>query len=164
MTQPLIDIPLTTLDGKPTSLAEYADNAVLVVNVASKCGLTPQYAALEQLAQSYGPRGLTVIGVPCNQFMGQEPGSAEEIAQFCSATYGVTFPLLAKTDVNGDDRHPLYAELTQTADADGKAGDIQWNFEKFLLAPGAMVVKRFRPTVEPDAPEVISAIEAVLPR
>jgi len=164
MTQPLTDIPLTTLDGKPTSLADYADGVVLVVNVASKCGLTPQYTALERLAQTYGERGLTVIGVPCNQFMGQEPGSAEEIAQFCSATYGVTFPLLAKTDVNGDDRHPLYAELTRFADAEGKAGDIQWNFEKFLLAPGATVVNRFRPTTEPDAPEVTGAIEAVLPR
>jgi glutathione peroxidase len=159
----LTDIPLTTLDGTPTSLADYADGAVLVVNVASKCGLTPQYAALEQLARDYKDRGLTVIGVPCNQFMGQEPGSAEEIQQFCSSTYGVTFPLLAKSDVNGDDRHPLYAELTQAADADGAAGDIQWNFEKFLLAPGAAVVNRFRPTVAPDSPEVIAAIEAVLP-
>ncbi|MGB8407168.1 MAG: glutathione peroxidase [Mycobacterium sp.] len=159
----LTDIPLTTLDGTPTSLADYADGAVLVVNVASKCGLTPQYAALEQLARDYKDRGLTVIGVPCNQFMGQEPGSAEEIQQFCSSTYGVTFPLLAKSDVNGDDRHPLYTELTQAADADGAAGDIQWNFEKFLLAPGAAVVNRFRPTVAPDSPEVIAAIEAVLP-
>ncbi len=160
----LSDISLTTLDGKPTSLAEFADGPVLVVNVASKCGLTPQYTALEQLAKDYGDRGLTVIGVPCNQFMGQEPGSAEEIREFCSTTYGVTFPLLEKVDVNGADRHPLYAGLTQTADADGEAGDIQWNFEKFLLAPGGEVVNRFRPRTEPDAPEVISAIEAVLPR
>ena len=159
----LVDIPLTTLDGRATSLADYADRAVLVVNVASKCGLTPQYVALEKLAQDYGDRGLTVLGVPCNQFMGQEPGTAEEIATFCSTTYGVTFPLLAKTDVNGADRHPLYAELTQTADAEGAAGDVQWNFEKFLLAPGASVVNRFRPTTVPDAPEVIAAIEAVLP-
>jgi glutathione peroxidase len=159
----LTDIALTTLDGKPTALAEYADRAILVVNVASKCGLTPQYTALEKLAQDYGDRGLTVIGVPCNQFMGQEPGSAEEIAEFCSATYGVTFPLLEKTDVNGADRHPLYAELTKATDADGEAGDIQWNFEKFLLAPGGVVVNRFRPRTEPDAPEVVGAIEAVLP-
>jgi glutathione peroxidase len=159
----LTDIPLTTLDGKPTALANYADRAILLVNVASKCGLTPQYTALEKLAQDYGDRGLTVIGVPCNQFMGQEPGSADEIAEFCSSTYGVTFPLLEKTDVNGADRHPLYAELTKAADADGEAGDIQWNFEKFLLAPGGDVVNRFRPRTEPDAPEVISAIEAVLP-
>lgn len=159
----LNDIPLTTLDGKPTTLAELATGAALVVNVASKCGLTPQYSALEKLAQDYAARGLTVVGVPCNQFMGQEPGSAEEIQTFCSTTYGVTFPLLAKTDVNGADRHPLYAELTEAADADGEAGDIQWNFEKFLLAPGGTVTNRFRPRTEPDAPEVIAAIEAVLP-
>ncbi|BBZ09042.1 glutathione peroxidase [Mycolicibacterium doricum] len=160
----LLDIELNTLDGTSTSLRELADGAVLVVNVASKCGLTPQYSALEKLAQDYGDRGLTVIGVPCNQFMGQEPGTAEEIQTFCSTTYGVTFPLLAKTDVNGADRHPLYAELTQTPDGSGEAGEVQWNFEKFLLAPGGQVVNRFRPRTEPDAPEVISAIEAVLPK
>ncbi|MCV7176227.1 glutathione peroxidase [Mycolicibacterium sphagni] len=159
----LTDIPLTTLTGASTSLADYADRAVLLVNVASKCGLTPQYAALEQLARDYADRGLTVIGVPCNQFMGQEPGTAEEIQTFCSTTYGVTFPLLAKTDVNGSDRHPLYAELTTFADGDGEAGDIQWNFEKFVIAPGGTVVNRFRPRTEPDAPEVVAAIEAVLP-
>jgi glutathione peroxidase len=161
---PLTDIALTTLDGRPTTLAELADGAVLVVNVASKCGLTPQYTALEQLAKDYGDHGLTVIGVPCNQFMGQEPGTAEEIQAFCSTTYGVTFPLLAKTDVNGPDRHPLYAELTKTPDDGGEAGDVQWNFEKFLLAADGQVVKRFRPRTVPDAPEVIAAIEAVLPR
>lgn len=160
----LKNIALTTLDGRSTTLAELSDGATLVVNVASKCGLTPQYTALEKLAKDYGERGLTVVGVPCNQFMGQEPGTADEIQEFCSTTYGVTFPLLAKTDVNGDDRHPLYAELTKTADAEGQAGDIQWNFEKFLLSPGGEVVQRFRPRTEPDAPEVISAIEAVLPR
>jgi glutathione peroxidase len=160
----LTDIALTKLDGTPTTLAELAGGAVLVVNVASKCGLTPQYSALEKLAKDYGDRGLTVIGVPCNQFMGQEPGTAEEIQTFCSATYGVTFPLLGKTDVNGADRHPLFAELTKTPDASGEAGDVQWNFEKFLLAPGGAVVKRFRPRTEPDAPEVVEAIEAVLPR
>lgn len=160
----LNDIPLTTLDGQPTTLAELSDGATLVVNVASKCGLTPQYTALERLAKDYRDRGLTVIGVPCNQFMGQEPGTAEEIQEFCSTTYGVTFPLLAKTDVNGADRHPLYAELTKAADAEGSAGDIQWNFEKFLITPGGEVVNRFRPRTEPDAPEVVSAIEAVLPR
>jgi glutathione peroxidase len=157
------EIALTTLDGRGTSLADYADRAVLVVNVASKCGLTPQYSALERLAQDYAERGLTVIGVPCNQFMGQEPGTAEEIQAFCSSTYGVTFPLLAKTEVNGAGRHPLYAELTKTPDAAGEAGDVQWNFEKFLIAPGGAVVKRFRPRTEPDAPEVVEAIEAVLP-
>lgn len=157
------EIALTTLDGRPTSLADYGDRAVLVVNVASKCGLTPQYSSLEQLARDYEERGLMVVGVPCNQFMGQEPGTAEEIQAFCSTTYGVTFPLLAKTEVNGPDRHPLYTELTKTPDADGQAGDVQWNFEKFLIAPGGKVVNRFRPRTAPDAPEVIAAIEAALP-
>jgi glutathione peroxidase len=164
MTQPVTDIALTTLAGEPTTLAQYAEGPVLIVNVASKCGLTPQYTALERLARDYGDRGLTVIGVPCNQFMGQEPGSPEEIQSFCSTSYGVTFPLLAKVDVNGSDRHPLYAELTKVADAEGAAGDVQWNFEKFLLAPGGEVVSRFRPRTEPDTPEVIGAIEALLPR
>jgi glutathione peroxidase len=160
----LKDIALKTLDGKPVTLTDLSDGATLIVNVASKCGLTPQYTALEKLAKDYGGRGLTVVGVPCNQFMGQEPGTAEEIQEFCSTTYGVTFPLLEKTDVNGDARHPLYAELTEAADAEGQAGDIQWNFEKFLVNPAGEVVNRFRPRTEPDAPEVISAIEAVLPR
>lgn len=160
----LTEIPLTTLDGRPTTLAELADGAVLIVNVASKCGLTPQYTALEQLAKDYRDRGLTVVGVPCNQFMGQEPGTAEEIQTFCSTNYGVTFPLLEKTDVNGAGRHPLYAELTRVADDSGESGDVQWNFEKFLVAPDGNVVKRFRPRTVPDDPEVISAIEDVLPR
>ena len=160
----LTEIPLKTLEGEPTTLGQLADGAALVVNVASKCGLTPQYAALEELAKDYRDRGLTVIGVPCNQFMGQEPGTPEEIREFCSTTYGVSFPLLEKTDVNGENRHPLYAELTKTPDDGGEAGDVQWNFEKFLIAPGGKVVRRFRPRTEPDAPEVISAIEEVLPR
>ncbi|WP_406509626.1 glutathione peroxidase [Streptomyces sp. NBC_00212] len=159
----LYDIPLRTLTGEPTSLADYKGRAVLLVNVASKCGLTPQYAGLERLQKEYGDRGLTVLGVPCNQFGGQEPGTAEEIGTFCSATYGVTFPLLEKTDVNGEGRHPLYAELTKTADADGEAGDIQWNFEKFLLSPRGEVAARIRPRTEPEAPEVVALIEANLP-
>jgi len=159
----LTDIALTTLDGRATTLAELADGAALVVNVASKCGLTPQYTALEQLAKDYGDRGLTVIGVPCNQFMGQEPGTAEEIQTFCSTNYGVTFPLLAKADVNGDDRHPLYAELTKAPDDSGESGDIQWNFEKFLVSPEGQVVGRFRPMTDPEAPELVSAIESQLP-
>nr|WSZ94778.1 glutathione peroxidase [Streptomyces sp. NBC_00857] len=159
----LYDIPLNTLTGEPTSLAAYEGKAVLLVNVASKCGLTPQYAGLERLQQQYGDRGFTVLGVPCNQFAGQEPGSAEEIGTFCSATYGVTFPLLEKTDVNGETRHPLYEELTRTADAEGTAGDVQWNFEKFLLSPKGEVVARIRPRTEPEAPEVVAAIEAQLP-
>ena len=160
----LKDIAVTTLDGQQATLAQLSDGATLVVNVASKCGLTPQYTALEKLAKDYGERGLTVVGVPCNQFMGQEPGTAEEIQTFCSQNYGVTFPLLEKTDVNGEDRHQLYTELTKAVDSDGQAGDIQWNFEKFLVAPDGAVVNRFRPRTEPDASEVISAIEAVLPR
>ncbi|MFI5757737.1 glutathione peroxidase [Streptomyces sp. NPDC051569] len=159
----LYDIPLQTLTGEPTSLAAYQGQAVLLVNVASKCGLTPQYAGLERLQQQYGDRGFTVLGVPCNQFAGQEPGSSEEIRTFCSATYGVSFPLLAKTDVNGESRHPLYAELTKAADAAGEAGDVAWNFEKFLIGAGGDVVSRFRPTTEPEAPEVVAAIEAQLP-
>ena len=156
------EIPLTTLDGDATSLAAFEGKTILVVNVASKCGLTPQYEGLERLQQKYGARGFTVVGVPCNQFMGQEPGTAEDIKTFCSTTYGVTFPLMAKTDVNGDARHPLYAELTQVADADGEAGDIQWNFEKFLIAPDGTVSARFRPRTEPEADDVITAIESHL--
>jgi glutathione peroxidase len=155
----LADIPLTTLDGNPTSLADYDGRALLVVNVASKCGLTPQYGALEQLARDYTDRGLTVIGVPCNQFMGQEPGTPEEIATFCSSTYGVSFPLTEKIDVNGEDRHRLYTELTAVADETGDAGDVQWNFEKFLVGADGSVT-RFRPTVDPEADEIIAAIES----
>ncbi|MFI2371310.1 glutathione peroxidase [Streptomyces sp. NPDC018833] len=158
---PLFDIPLRTLTGEPTSLADHSGKAVLVVNVASRCGLTPQYEGLERLQKTYGDRGFSVLGVPCNQFAGQEPGSAEEIGAFCSATYGVTFPMLEKTDVNGEGRHPLYTELTKTADAEGEAGDVQWNFEKFLVSPRGEVT-RFRPRTEPEAPEVVAAIEALL--
>jgi glutathione peroxidase len=136
----------------------------LVVNVASQCGLTPQYAGLENLQRRYADRNFTVLGVPCNQFAGQEPGTAEEIATFCSATYGVTFPLTEKVEVNGPGRHPLYDELTTTPDAEGAAGDIQWNFEKFLVAPDGTVVGRFRPRTEPTSPEVVAAVEAALPR
>jgi glutathione peroxidase len=160
----LYDIPLHTLDGKPTSLAEYRGKALLVVNVASKCGLTPQYEGLEHLQKRFADRGFTVLGVPCNQFGGQEPGSAEEIQTFCSTTYGVTFPMLAKTDVNGPDRHPLYAELTQVADAEGEAGDITWNFEKFLVDADGTVAARFRPRTLPESDEVTAAIEARLPQ
>ncbi|WP_035851324.1 glutathione peroxidase [Kitasatospora azatica] len=159
----LYDIPLHTLAGQPASLADYKGKAVLLVNVASKCGLTPQYAGLERLQQQYAGRGFTVLGVPCNQFAGQEPGSADEIQTFCSTTYGVSFPLLEKLDVNGDDRHPLYAALTGFADAEGAAGDIQWNFEKFLISPDGAVVGRFRPRTEPEDAAVVAAIEAQLP-
>ena len=160
----LLDVPVTTLDGEPTTLgALTAGRAALVVNVASRCGLTPQYAGLEKLHEEYADRGFTVIGVPCNQFRGQEPGTSEEIAEFCSATYGVTFPMTEKVDVNGSGAHPLYQRLNAVPDATGGAGDVQWNFEKFLLDGAGEVVGRFRPKTEPDAPEVRAAIEAVLP-
>jgi glutathione peroxidase len=159
----LYDLPLTTLDGRATSLAEHAGDALLIVNVASRCGLTPQYTGLEELQATYGDRGLTVVGFPCNQFGGQEPGSSEEIATFCSATYGVSFPMFEKVDVNGDDRHPLYQRLVETPDADGQAGDVQWNFEKFLVDADGGVVARFRPTTEPQDPALVAAVEASLP-
>jgi glutathione peroxidase len=159
----LREVPLRTLSGESTTLADLVgDRAVLLVNVASKCGLTPQYSGLVELHESFGPRGLSVVGVPCNQFMGQEPGTAEEIQEFCSTTYGVDFPLLEKTDVNGDQRHALYQQLVQTPDAEGNAGDIQWNFEKFLIDRDGKVAGRFRPRTTPEAPELVAAIEAVL--
>ena len=158
------DLTISALDGSPLDLGALDGKAVLVVNVASRCGLTPQYRGLEELQERYGERGFTVLGVPCNQFAGQEPGSAEEIATFCSAPYGVTSPLTEKVEVNGPGRHPLYDALTTTPDADGAAGDVQWNFEKFLVAPGGQVVGRFRPRTEPTEPEVVAAVEAVLPR
>ena len=159
----IFDLPIRTLSGEPASLAEQKGKALLLVNVASKCGLTPQYEGLERLHERYAGRGFAVLGFPCNQFGGQEPGTAEDIATFCSTTYGVTFPMYEKIDVNGQGRHPLYAELTQAADAAGEAGDIQWNFEKFLVSPTGAVVARYRPATVPEAPEVVSAIEANLP-
>ena len=160
----LYDHPIKTLQGAPASLKAYAGKALLIVNVASKCGLTPQYRGLEELQEKYAARGFSVIGVPCNQFGGQEPGTAEQIETFCSTTYGVTFPLLEKIDVNGPHRHPLYGELTAVPDSTGKAGDIQWNFEKFLVAADGKSGQRFRPRTEPSDPALIAAIEASLPR
>ena len=153
---------LSSLDGQPDVLAQVKDKVTLIVNVASKCGLTPQYEALEAMHKKYASRGFTVLGVPCNQFMGQEPGTADEIRTFCSSTYGVTFPLSEKIEVNGDGRHALYAELTSHADADGVDGDIRWNFEKFLVNRSGQVVARFGPQVVPDADAVVAAIEAAL--
>ena len=159
----LLDLPVTTLAGEPTTLgALTAGRAALVVNVASRCGLTPQYAQLEELHEEYAARGFTVLGVPCNQFAGQEPGTAEEISTFCSATYGVTFPMTEKLEVNGDDAAPLYRRLTEVPDAAGEAGPVQWNFEKFVLDAQGQVVGRFRPRTEPTAPEVRAAVEAAL--
>ena len=159
----LYDIPVKTLSGEDSSLGAHAGKTLLVVNVASKCGLTPQYAALEALHERLADRGFAVVGFPCNQFMGQEPGTAEEIEEFCSTTYGVTFPMFEKIEVNGEGRHPIYDELTAVPDADGAAGDVQWNFEKFLLGPDGSVLARFRPRTVPDDPEVLAAIEKTLP-
>jgi glutathione peroxidase len=159
----IFDSDISALDGAPLDLDDLSGKAVLIVNVASRCGLTPQYEGLEKLHERYRDQGFTVLGVPCNQFGQQEPGSPEEIATFCSTTYGVTFPMTEKVEVNGPGRHPLYQQLTTKPDADGQAGDVQWNFEKFLISPEGEIVARFRPKVVPDAAEVISAVESVLP-
>jgi glutathione peroxidase len=156
-----LNTTLSALDG--TELPDLAGKADLVVNVASKCGLTPQYEGLERLQQRFAGPAFTVLGVPCNQFGGQEPGSPTEIATFCSLTYGATFPLTEKIDVNGPSRHPLYSVLASTADAEGAAGDVQWNFEKFLVAPDGTVKARFRPQTQPESEEVLAAIAEVLP-
>jgi glutathione peroxidase len=159
----IYDIPINTLGGDAASLGEHKGKALLIVNVASKCGLTPQYTGLEELHEKYGDRGFAVLGFPCNQFGAQEPGSSDEIATFCSTTYGVTFPMYEKVEVNGDDRHAIYDELTKTADGEGYTGDIRWNFEKFLVAPSGEIVARFSPIVTPEAPELVEAIESALP-
>ena len=157
------DIPVRTLNGQDASLGDLAGTTLLVVNVASKCGLTPQYAGLQRLHDQFRERGFAVVGFPCNQFGGQEPGTPEEIGEFCSVNYGVSFPMFEKIEVNGPGRHPLYAELTAVPDAAGEAGDIEWNFEKFLVGPDGAVIARFRPLTEPEDPAVVSAIEASLP-
>jgi glutathione peroxidase len=155
------DVPLTTIEGEATSLGAFDDKVLMIVNVASRCGLAPQYEKLEALQKTYGDRGFTVLGFPSNQFL-QELGTEEKIAEYCSATWGVTFPMFEKVRVNGKNQHPLYAELTKTPDADGKAGRVTWNFEKFVVTPGGDV-HRFRPQTQPDAPEIISVIEGALP-
>jgi glutathione peroxidase len=156
------DISVNTLSGQPSTIGDHAGKTLLIVNVASKCGLTPQYTALQQIHDRYADQGFEVLGFPCNQFGGQEPGSAGEIEEFCSLNYGVTFPMFEKIDVNGPDRHPLYDELTRTADVEGHDGDIRWNFEKFLVSPGGEVVARYSPVVVPDDPTIIADIEAQL--
>lgn len=159
----LLDVKIARLDGTPATLGELTGGKpALLVNVASKCGLTPQYAGLERLQEQYGDRGFTVVGFPCNQFLGQEPGSSEEIAEFCSATYGVTFPLAEKIDVNGEDRHPVYQGLVATPNETGATGDVTWNFEKFLIDAGGTVVARFSPQVEPEDARVVAAVEGLL--
>ena len=158
----IFEHPISTLQGEPGSLADHDGEVLLLVNVASRCGLTPQYTGLEQLQRSYGDRGFSVVGFPCNQFGGQEPGTATEIETFCSTTYGVSFPMTEKIDVNGPRRHPIYDALTQVADATGHDGDIRWNFEKFLVTPDGSIA-RFGPMTTPDDPALVAAIEAALP-
>ena len=159
----ILEAKIARLDGTSATLGEITGGRpALLVNVASKCGLTPQYTGLEELQERFADRGFTVVGLPCNQFMGQEPGSAEEIQEFCSSTYGVTFPLTEKIDVNGDDRHEIYDELAGSPDEQGEAGDVQWNFEKFLIAADGAVISRFRPQVEPGDERLVDAIEAML--
>jgi glutathione peroxidase len=159
----LLSHPIARLDGTASTLGEITDGRVtLLVNVASRCGMTPQYTALEALHEKYADRGFTVVGVPCNQFGGQEPGTAEEIAEFCSSTYGVTFPMTEKIEVNGEGRHPVYAELVEVPREDGSSGDVAWNFEKFLLSADALPLGRFAFRTAPDDPQVITAIESAL--
>lgn len=159
----ILDAPIARLDGTPTTLGEITGGQpALLVNVASKCGLTPQYTGLEQLHEQLAGRGFSVVGLPCNQFGGQEPGSSEEIAEFCSATYGVTFPMTEKVEVNGEGRHEIYQALVETPDENGKAGDITWNFEKFLVDGSGAVVARFSPGVEPGDPRLVAAVESQL--
>lgn len=160
---PMWNASIKTLRGKPMTLADHKGKALLLVNVASECGLTPQYAALEQLQKKYEAKGFTVIGFPCNQFGGQEPGTADEIEKFCSVNYGITFPITEKIEVNGETRHDIYKSLTQVADASGHQGDIRWNFEKFLVSADGTKVTRFSPKTTPDDPAMVSAIEAALP-
>ena len=161
---PMWNVPLKTLDGKDAKLADFKGKALMLVNVASKCGLTPQYTTLEALQKKYAAQGFTVIGFPCNQFGGQEPGSAEEIQQFCSTNYGITFPIMEKIEVNGPGRHEVYKTLTAIKDTTGKDGDIHWNFEKFVVSADGTQITRFSPKTTPDDPAVIAAVEAALPK
>jgi glutathione peroxidase len=162
--EPMWTAAINTLKGKPTTLAAYKGKALMIVNVASQCGNTPQYATLEALQKKYEPKGFTVIGFPCNQFGGQEPGSAEEIQTFCATNYGITFPIMEKIEVNGDKRHDIYKALTPIADAKGHTGDIRWNFEKFVVSADGTKITRFDPRTTPDDPTVIAAVEASLPK
>ena len=159
----ILDEPIARLDGTPSTLGDIvAGRPALLVNVASKCGLTPQYTGLEELQKTYGDERFTVVGIPCNQFYGQEPGSAEEIAEFCSASYGVTFPMTEKVEVNGEDRHEIFRELVDLPNEKGETGDVSWNFEKFLIDAQGRPVARFRPKVEPDDPRLVAAIDELL--
>jgi len=160
----IFDVDIDRLGGGGADLPALRGRAVLIVNVASRCGLTPQYAGLQKLADAYADRGLVVLGVPCNQFAGQEPGSAADIEEFCQVNYGVAFPLTEKVDVNGPGRHPLYEELAQASDDTGYSGDIRWNFEKFVITPDGTVSARFAPQTAPDDPGLVAAVERALPR
>jgi glutathione peroxidase len=160
---PMWDAPIHTLQGKPATLGDFKGKALLLVNVASRCGLTPQYTALEALQKKYEAKGFTVIGFPSNQFGGQEPGTAQEIQSFCSVSYGVTFPMMEKIDVNGPARHDIYKALAPLADAEGHTGDIRWNFEKFVVSADGSKITRFSPRTTPDDPSIIAAVEAGLP-
>ena len=157
------DLPMRTLEGDPATLAEHKGKALLIVNVASRCGFTPQYEGLQALYERYRDRGLEILGFPCNQVLGQEPGTSEEIRSFCSTTYGVSFPLFRKLDVNGEERHPLYRQLTEVPDAAGAAGDVQWNFEKFLVSPEGEIVGRYRTMITPEDQTLVADIERTLP-
>ncbi|MDU0479856.1 glutathione peroxidase [Staphylococcus chromogenes] len=159
----IFDIPVTTLDGRPTTMRDWEGHLLLIVNTASECGLTGQYRGLQQLFDDYSARGLFVIGMPCNQFGNQEPGTESEIAEFCSVNYGVTFPILAKADVNGPQAHPLFALLKESSDAEGHTGDVRWNFEKFVVSPSGEVIGRFSPKTEPDDDALVDLIEENLP-
>ncbi len=156
------DFTLPTLKGEPKALRDYAGHVLLLVNVASKCGLTPQYEGLEALQRRYAGRGFSVLGFPCNQFMGQEPGTPEEIESFCKTTYDVTFPLFAKLDVNGPGRAPLYAHLVASDVGPEPAGDIAWNFGKFLVGRDGTILARFSPKVRPDDAALVAALEKAL--
>lgn len=158
----IYDVDLKRLNGKPESLSVYAGKVLLAVNVASRCGFTPQYGGLQALSDRYVDRGLVVAGFPCNQFFHQEPGTAEQIQEFCSLNYGVSFPLFAKLDVKGPDQHPLYRMLSAAADDTGKAGNVRWNFEKFLVGRDGRVARRFRSRVVPEDPTLVEAIESLL--
>src|SRR3981189_2485651 len=158
----IYEVELPRLSGKPAKLSEYAGQVVLAVNPASKCGLTPQYAGLQTLHDRYSARGFTVLGFPSNQFFNQEPGSADQIQEFCTINYGVTFPMFAKLDVKGSNQHPLYSILTEFPDDAGKAGNVTWNFEKFLIGRDGRVVRPFRSKVEPEDPELRQAIAPLL--
>jgi glutathione peroxidase len=161
-TKSIYDFTMKSIDGQPVSLGSYSGKVVLLVNVASKCGFTPQYAGLEALYEKYKDRGLVIVGIPANNFAQQEPGTNEEIKKFCSNKYNVTFPMMAKVSVLGDDQAPLYAFLTGKSTNSQFAGDVQWNFTKFLFDRSGHPVARFEPATTPDSPEVKAAIEAAL--